>query len=330
MVEWVEAGAEVAPPAKLAVRGERGGLTWEELVCGAHSLSAFLREAGIGRGDRVLVWMDKSPACVQVLLGILGAGAAYVPLDPGDPPARAAAVARDCGAAALIADGPRRPGLPAVLRAGGVSLAVLDGLELESWETARTGRSRLALLADALAFPPSEPARSAADDLACLLYASDSTGQPRGAAHTHASALSLARWVRDRFELRSDDVATSHAPLHSDLSISDLFASLGAGASVRLLSPAETALPLYLVRMLDSWGVTVWSSDSSALVDLLERGGLEARPPAGLRLVLFAGEDLPVEPLWRLRRALPYATVASLLGPDRTDAPAAEVGAQQE
>jgi amino acid adenylation domain-containing protein len=320
LVEWVEDAEGRTHPDKPAVQGERGSLTWSQLLRGSRALSAFLRDAGVGRGDRVGLWMDKTPECVQALLGILGAGAAYVPLDPRGPLARVALIARDCRLSAVFVDGPRRRELGAFLRAAEVPLTVVSAPTLGPWEdSARAAGGRAELLSAALRFPPSEPARPTPDDLAYVLYTSGSTGQPKGVAHTHASGMSFARWVCDRFGIRSDDVLAGHAPFHFDLSICDLFASLGAGASVRLLSPAEAMLPPYLVRMLDAWGVSVWYSVPSALMAMLEQGGLAARPPVRLRLVLFAGEVFPMPQLRRLRRALPESTLVNLFGPTETN-----------
>ncbi len=320
LVEWIEEAAGQTHPDKPAVTGEHGALAWGELLRGALALSGYLREAGVGRDHRVGLWMDKGPGCVQALLGILAARAAYVPLDPLGPAARAATIARDCQLSAVFVDGARRRELAGFLRESEVSLAVVSAPAAGPWEqAARAARARVELLSAALRFRPSEPARPAPGDLAYVLYTSGSTGRPKGVAHTHASGLSFARWVRDRFEIRRDDVFAAHAPLHFDLSISDVFASLGAGASVRLISPAEAMLAPYLVRMLDAWGISVWYSVPSALVAMLEQGGLAARPPTRLRLVLFAGEVFPMAELRRLRRALPGATLANLFGPTETN-----------
>ena len=88
LLDLIEHGAVHAGPEKVAVRaGERGerSLTYGRLLEGAHSIAGRLGRAGISRGDRVGVWMEKSPATVQAILGILFAGAAYVPLDPRSP-----------------------------------------------------------------------------------------------------------------------------------------------------------------------------------------------------------------------------------------------------
>jgi acyl-coenzyme A synthetase/AMP-(fatty) acid ligase len=152
-----------------------------------------------------------------------------------------------------------------------------------------------------------------------VLYTSGSTGAPKGVAHTHGSGLAFVRWVQGRFGIRPEDVFSSHAPLHFDLSISDLFASLGAGASVRLLSSAEAMVAPYLARMLDAWGITVWYSVPSILVSMLAPGGLEAHPPLKLRLLFFAGEVFPTPQLVRLRRALPAVRLVNLFGPTETN-----------
>jgi acyl-coenzyme A synthetase/AMP-(fatty) acid ligase len=125
------------------------------------------------------------------------------------------------------------------------------------------------------------------------------------------------RWVA-AFGTRPDDVFSSHAPFHFDLSISDLFAALALGATVRLVSAVEGMLAPYLARMLDTWGITVWYSVPSILVSMLE-GGLAQRPPRALRLLLFAGEVFPTPHLRRLRRALPHVRLFNLFGPTETN-----------
>src|SRR5206468_4262285 len=126
---------------KIAVQaGERGerALTYGQLLAGARSIASMLSEAGVGRGNRVGVWMEKSPATVQAILGILYAGAAYVPLDPRSPWRRCRAIAMNCGMSALIADAPTLPSLPNLLDGWSPRLVLVDGASEE-------GREALAL-----------------------------------------------------------------------------------------------------------------------------------------------------------------------------------------
>lgn len=316
LVECLEAGAARAAPGKIAVAGATGALSYGDLHAGARGIAARLAAAHVGRGDRVGVWMEKSPAAVQAILGVLRAGAAYVPLDPRSPWPRCRATALDGRLAAVIVDAPKVDLLPAFLDGQAPRLVLVHGADVERGRAAPG--PAVDRLEAAAALPPAAIAPPAPDDLAYVLYTSGSTGTPKGVAHTHASGTAFVRWVQRRFEIVPDDVFSSHAPFHFDLSISDLYASLGAGASVRLLSATEGMLAPHLVRMLDAWRITVWYSVPSILASMLEHG-LAARPPRALRLLLFAGEVFPVAQLRRLRRALPGATLVNLFGPTETN-----------
>jgi amino acid adenylation domain-containing protein len=317
LLELVEAGAARAPAEKIAVEGGTGARSYGALLAGARGIAARLAAAGVGRGDRVGIWMEKRPAAVEAILGALLAGAAYVPLDPRSPWPRCRAAALDCGLAALVVDAPRLAALPAFLEGQAPRIVLVDGAARDHAEAAAAGRP-VDLLDRARALPATDLPRPSPGDLAYVLYTSGSTGTPKGVAHTHASGTAFARWVQRRFGIVPDDVFSSHAPFHFDLSISDLYASLGAGASVRLVSATEAMLAPHLVRMLDAWGITVWYSVPSILVSMLEHG-LEAAPPRRLRVLFFAGEVFPVAQLRRLRRALPGVTLANLFGPTETN-----------
>jgi amino acid adenylation domain-containing protein len=317
LVECLDAGAARAAPDKVAVASAGGAVGYAALHAGARGIAARLAAAGVGRGDRVGVWMEKSPAAVMALLGVLRAGAAYVPLDPRSPWPRCRAAAIDCGLAAVVVDGPKVDLLPGFLEGQTPRLVLVHGAELERARFA-AGPHAVDGLDAAAALAPVDLPAPAPDDLAYVLYTSGSTGTPKGVAHTHASATAFVRWVQRRFEIVPEDVFSSHAPFHFDLSISDLYASLGAGASVRLVSATEGMIAPHLFRLVGSAGITVWYSVPSILVSMLEHG-LAEHPPAALRVLFFAGEVFPVAQLRRLRRALPGVTLANLFGPTETN-----------
>ncbi|MBI5547593.1 MAG: amino acid adenylation domain-containing protein, partial [Deltaproteobacteria bacterium] len=299
---------------KTAVFGEAGSLCFKEMLSGALGVAQVLQQAGIGRGDRVGLWMEKSPRSVQALLGILAAGAAYVPLDPRAPWRRGRVIAEDCRLSALFVDEVRLPALPSLVEGLELRLLVVDAPRCQELP-----RLSWTPFSSCVASPPSAQAVPIdPDDVAYILYTSGSTGTPKGVVHTHASGLSFVRWVQERFAIRPDDVFSSHAPFHFDLSISDLYASLGAGAQVRLFNSTEAMLAPHLVRALDEDGITVWYSVPSILVSMLD-AGLERRRPRRLRTLFFAGEVFPTPQLKRLRRALPDVTLANLFGPTETN-----------
>lgn len=314
LVTLVERGS-AGRAAKVAVRsGEHGAeaLTYEALLTGAWGIASTLHRAGVGRGDRVGLWMDKSPSAVQGLLGVLLAGAAYVPLDPRSPWRRCRAIALDCAMSALIVDAGHLAAVPSLLDGWTPRLLLVDA--------PAEAAGRFQTLSDAAAAPLARGiAPPSADDLAYILYTSGSTGTPKGVVHTHRSGAAFTRWILDRFAITADDVFSSHAPFHFDLSISDLFACLGAGGTVHLIGTTEGMLAAHLVRQVPRWGITVWYSVPSILVAMLDSGGMEQAGFGGVRILFFAGEVFPTPQLRRLRRALPDVGLYNLFGPTETN-----------
>ena len=320
LVDFVKKGAEVAP-SKQAVISSDTALTFAELIDGAQRIATALSEADIGRGDRVAIWMDKTPACVQIILGAMMAGAAYVPLDPRAPWRRSRAILEDCDVSALAVDGPRIPNIPSLIDGLSPRLIVIDGDNAESAKRRLDlpGVPRAEFLSEILKLQAKELPSPKPEDVAYILYTSGSTGIPKGVVHTHRSGHAFARWVQQTYEIVPDDVFSSHAPFHFDLSTCDLYASLGSGASVRLISSLEAMLPPYLVKSVAAWGITVWYSVPSILTAMMEVGELETLGFGSVRVLLFAGEVFPTPQLIRLRRALPHVRLSNLFGPTETN-----------
>jgi amino acid adenylation domain-containing protein len=315
----VRDGASRVFPSKTAVWNADRSCTFGELIARAKGIASTLHRAGIGRGDRVGIWMDKTPECVQSILGVLAAGAAYVPLDPRAPWRRCRTIALDCGFAGLVVDDPRLPSLPSFLEGAAPRCLLVDA---SNEAIAGAGLPKPLApqnLSDAASAPPADLPDPSPADLAYILYTSGSTGTPKGVIHTHASGLAFTEWIQQRFGIVAEDVFSSHAPFHFDLSISDLYASLGSGARVRLISSVEGMLAAYLVKLITECGITVWYSVPSILVSMLDVGALEKHGLPTVRTLFFAGEVFPTPQLRRLRRAVPHAGLYNLFGPTETN-----------
>ncbi|MBF5043130.1 D-alanine--poly(phosphoribitol) ligase [Aggregicoccus sp. 17bor-14] len=314
-------GAARVPRSKPALLTATGSLSYGALLDGARGIAATLREAGVPPGARVGLCLEKGPGAVQALLGALAAGCAYVPLDPRSPPARCAAIARNCELAALVVDVPHLQHLPTLLEGLSPRIVLVDGAEPSQLALARENPflPPLLPLQAAAQHPPAALPELRPEQVAYLLYTSGSTGTPKGVVHTHGSGIAFTRWVQRTFRTGPQDVFSSHAPLHFDLSISDLFAALGSGASVRLFSSVEAMLPPHLVRTVRQLGITVWYSVPSVLTQMMEAGGLEQGGLPSVRVLLFAGEVFPTPQLRRLRRAVPHAQLWNLFGPTETN-----------
>ena len=140
-----------------------------------------MRAAGAGPGDVVGVCAAGAGQMVAGLLGVLRAGAAYLPLDPGYPAARLAFMLADSGTSLVLA-GPE-VNLPP---AGGVRVIPL-GAALEPGTGAGTGTEP-----DPEPYPGADPGPAVAGDLAYVIYTSGSSGQPKGVEVTHGSVAALA------------------------------------------------------------------------------------------------------------------------------------------
>jgi amino acid adenylation domain-containing protein len=285
-------------PGRPAVVTADSTLSYAQLDHSANAFARRLRSLGVGRGDRVVVWSEKSADVVAAMQGALRIGAAYVPADGSAPAERVALVADDCAARAVLTTADRLAQLAEALP--GVACADLAG------DPGAGDPGRFA--------EPVEP-----DDLAYILYTSGSTGTPKGVCISHRNALSFSNWVVDLLDPGPEDRFSNHAPLTFDLSVLDLYAAFTVGAAVHLV-PAELAYaPEQLVDFLYERRITVWYSVPSALTLMTRSGGLTKRPaPQELRAVLFAGEPFPIGQVRELS-AWTRARLLNLYGPTETN-----------
>ncbi|MEM7355537.1 MAG: amino acid adenylation domain-containing protein, partial [Acidobacteriota bacterium] len=160
-------------PEAVAVIFEGETLTYGMLARRAEALAHRLRAAGVGRGDFVALYAERSPSLLIALLAILETGSAYVPLDPGDPPERLAAILRELGSPFLLSAPEGIDQLPS----GG-----FRPLPLDAAPTAIEGAS-----------PPAQRVEVTGDDAAYVIFTSGSTGRPKGVAVPHHAVIRLVR-----------------------------------------------------------------------------------------------------------------------------------------
>lgn len=314
----VTAGAERSPE-KEAVRFSGKGLSYAELEMRTNSLARLLIEQGVSRGDRVGIFMNKGLESAVAIYGIMKAGAAYVPLDPFAPVARVGFVIQDCGIRHLITRDAKAGQVQEILeihrQAGASPLECLVGLA-----GVEDAAVRCIPWEDVYSVPSQPLAHNLTEqDLAYILYTSGSTGTPKGIMHTHRSGLSFAEWAVDEYGLLPDDRLSNHAPLHFDLSTFDFFAGAIAGATTVVIPEALTKFPANLSKLIQDERISVWYSVPFALMQLMERGVLEARDLSALRWLLFAGEVFPTKHLRQLMNLLPGIRFSNLFGPTETN-----------
>jgi amino acid adenylation domain-containing protein len=295
----------------------RASIDYRALDALSDALRDRLGHIGVGRGDRVGIYARKSIDTVAAIFGILKAGGAYVPVDPSAPPARNAFIHSDCAVAAMILERRFEAAYRAEFDALNRPLPVLIVLD-----DAGDGDGLRNALRGLQARDPAPQVTTADGDdeaLAYILYTSGSTGTPKGVMLSHRNASAFVAWSAQTFAPQPDDVFSSHAPLHFDLSVFDLFVSLRHGASVVLIGEAAGRDPSALAELIEDFGITVWYSAPSILTLLARSGGLGDRDLRRLRLILFAGEVFPVVHLRALKAQLRGPRYFNLYGPTETN-----------
>ncbi|HET9172182.1 MAG TPA: amino acid adenylation domain-containing protein [Actinospica sp.] len=283
-------------PNRVAVAGTQGTTTYAELDRAADGLARRLRAAGVGRGDRVVVWSEKSAATIAAMQAALRLGAAYVPAELSTPVARVTLLAEDCAAAAIVCPAERFEQV-----GGGFPTVAVEAADSASGVEERID----------------EPVED--DDLAYILYTSGSTGRPKGVCLSHRNALSFTRFFADELDATAEDRFSSHAPFTFDLSVLDLYVPFAVGGSVHLVPPEGAYAPAQLVDLIHEQRITVWYSVPSALSMMIRDGGLlERAAPDTLRAVLFAGEPFPIAGV-RALAAWTDARLLNLYGPTETN-----------
>ncbi|MBT2210888.1 non-ribosomal peptide synthetase [Actinomadura sp. NEAU-AAG7] len=272
-----------AHPARPAVRCGGRTVGYGELDAWSARIAARLAAAGVRRGDHVGLLAEPSAAMVAAALGVLRAGAAYVPVHRENPDRRVAEILADAGASWTVATEGEAE------RLSGLGLPFLPAEDGD----------------DAAAPPGVEVGEG---DPAYLIYTSGSTGEPKGVLveHGHLAASTLARHA----VYPGAPVFLLVSPIAFDSSVVGLWGTLTAGGCLVVATADEVRDPARLVALVEEHGVTRTLCVPSlyrVLLDAAERAGIERL--ASLDTVIVAGEPLP-EPLVRRHFALRPGPIA--------------------
>lgn len=253
------------------------GMTYGTLADQSLRTAAALMDAGVRPGDLVAVTLPKGPEQIAAVLGVLAAGAAYVPLSLEQPAARLERVHATAAFPVVVGDWPA---------SGGTAPRPLSFADTQDHE------------------PLPAPRTTSPQTLAYAIFTSGSTGEPKGVEITHAAAWNTIADINARHGIRGDDRAFALSALDFDLSVYDIFGPLAAGGSLLLPTEDQCREPARWPSLLEQYGVTVWNT-VPALLDLLldadEQGGGGGGRIAGLRTALVSGDWIGLDLPARLR-----------------------------
>jgi pyochelin synthetase len=282
-----------------AVAGPWGTLTYGALLRQAASLASELADRGARSAAPIAVIADRGPGQLIGVLGVLLAGAPYLPIDTNQPAVRRDRILSDAGVTTVVTSEHLRDGLPWP--------AGLDVVAIDESAEGGTDRDLASFCLEALARP--------VPDLAYVIYTSGSTGSPKGVMIDHRSALNTVEDVNRRFGVSAGDTILGLANLGFDLSVYDLFGPLAVGGCLVVPDHEQRGMPSHWAELIAQHQVTLWNSVPAHLQMMTDF--LSTAPDAdvsSLRLALLSGDWIPVNLPERIRRFVSGLELISLGG----------------
>jgi len=248
-------------PDAIAVYCDGQTLTYAELNRRANLLAARLQTLGVGTETLVGISVERTLDMIVGLYGVLKAGGAYVPLDPNYPPERVRFMLEDCQAPVLLT----QSSLVANLPEHNAEVLCLDTFD---WGTDTASN-------------PDAPVSG--ENLSYVIYTSGSTGKPKGVCIEHRNAVALIRWAETVFSADEWSGVLASTSICFDLSVFEIFCTLGLGGRVVLVSNA-----LALSDLPAEASVSLINTVPSAIAELVRNQGV----PDSVNTINLAGEPL--------------------------------------
>ncbi|QED47028.1 non-ribosomal peptide synthase/polyketide synthase [Cytobacillus dafuensis] len=269
-------------------------ITYQDLSEQANAVATRLIQEGVKPGDHVGIITGRKAETVAGLLGILKAGAAYVPMEPDYPKERVYYIQKQSHIKNIIMDE----------EALHLEKKLLQGTKIIGLEEAIKNKgSQVKISKD----PQS---------LAYIIYTSGSTGRPKGVMIEHKSIVNLIHWVNQTYMVGANDRLLWMTSMCFDLSVYDIFGILASGGTVVIAQKEDVQDPVRLRKMIIKEKITFWDSVPTTLHHFL-RGleeGQEAYWQENLRLIFLSGDWIPVNLKKRSEVYFPNAKMIGLGG----------------
>lgn len=282
-----------AAPDAIALAVEDRRWSYRELDAQVGALVDALAAGGVRAGHVVGLHFERSFEMVVAMLAVLRCGAAYLPLDPHQPPARTAYMVEDSRIAQVLTHSQ----MDASMFGDAIRVVAVDRILAQDAPPARV--------------TPGAPAGHPADAVAYVIYTSGSTGRPKGVQVSHRALVNRLEWMQDAYPIAAGDRVLQKTPYTFDVSVWEFLWPLMCGATLVIARPEGHRDPVYLSQVMRTQQVSVLHFVPSMLDEFLRAGEF----PASVRLVFCSGEALSAETARRAIRALPGGALHNLYGP---------------
>jgi amino acid adenylation domain-containing protein len=297
-------------PEKIALVSQGQRLTYAELDARSNALAHTLVGAGVGRGDRVLVFGDNTTETVISFWGALKADAVVALVNPLTKADKLEYLLNDCRPTAFISDQHlHRVFGPAVSRSPHLKSVIVSGQVEPS-----AGLPRFMPWADAL---QNERGRAPASknidiDLAAIVYTSGSTGEPKGVMLTHRNMLTAATSITTYLENTEDDVILGVLPLAFDYGLYQMIMAFRMGA--RLVLERSFTFPGQVLSLMVQEKVTGFPGVPTIFATIAGLKSIRQYDLSSIRYVTNTAAALPVKHILLLRELFPAARIYSMYG----------------
>ncbi|MCB5180576.1 amino acid adenylation domain-containing protein [Streptomyces antimicrobicus] len=281
-------------PDRPALTADGATYTYRRLDTWSDAVAALLAELGVGRGDRVALRMPPGAAAIASMIGIMKAGAAYVPLEVRNPPSRNQYIVSDSAVTAFLGD-------PAECETGPVPVVPEERITR--------------LLAEPPVAPPAGPGPDPRDT-AYIIYTSGTTGRPKGVLVPHGAAATLFAAAQGPFAFDEYDSWLLFHSIAFDFSVWEIWGPLATGARLVVLPPGTSRSPEACMHFIADEGITVLSQTPTAFSAMTSIVLRDQFALPALRYVVFGGEKLTPETVrpWAKQFGLSSPVLVNMYG----------------